>query len=255
MTVTMPLLLLLALLLFPSLLPAQLTINPVQDYINKTTLLNRILSNMRSPAKGTPSSGAGAAAAPVLPKPVSQFRHSGAMILPKRLGNEAALAPLVTLYEETARKDRFPANEVAYALTYFVVNSYMTLHDLHSVEYAKDPWAKKGKDSFDRISLMGQKKILTPTPLQERAVFLQFREALESNAGVAKMTDAQKQEMTELLAITFGVNYRQYMDAVNREDEVAMAAARAQAGANLEKLFGFPAAKLTVNESGFGRQP
>jgi hypothetical protein len=243
-------------LLLPSLLLAQLTINPVQDYINKTTLLNRILSNMRSPAGGTGSAAAGATAqvAPAAKPAVSEFRHSGAMILPKRLGNEAAFAPFVTLYEETARKDRFPANEVAYALTYFVVNSYMTLHDLHAVDYAKDPWAKRGKDSFDRIAMMGQKKILTPTPLQERAVFLQFREALERNAGVAKMTDAQKQEMTELLAITFGVNFGKYMDAVSREDERAMAAARAEAAAGLEKLFGFPAATLKINESGFSGQ-
>lgn len=239
-------------LLAMPLLRAQLTINPVQDYINKTTLLNNILSNMRvthGPVSRSPS--AASAPAPAVVAPPSEFRPSGAMILPKRLGNEQVFAPLIAMYEETARKDRFPSNDVAYGLTYFVVNSYMTYRDLHQVEYSKDPWAKRGKDGFDRIALMGEKKTMTPTPYQERAVFLQFRESLAKNPGIAKMTDAQKQEMTELLAITLGLNLRQYLEAVNREDDQAMAAARAQAAANLEKLFGFPVERLKINESGF----
>lgn len=244
----------LPLVLFPSLLLAQLTINPVQDYINKTTLLNRILSNMRV-THGTGTGAKGGVAAGAVPKPAppgpTEFRHLGSRILPKRFPKPAVSESYLELYEKTARDDGFPANDVAYAMAYFVVNSYMTVHDLHRVDYAHDPWAKRGKDSFERIALMGQKKNMTPTPLQERAVFRQFREELGKNPAIAKMSDGQKQEMAELLAITFGANYSDYVNAVGQDEEAAAAKARSQAAANLEKLFGFPAERLLINESGF----
>jgi hypothetical protein len=56
--------------------------------------------------------------------------------------------------------------------------------------------------------------------------------------------------VTELLAITFGVNFKAYMDAVNREDDRAMDAARKQAKANLEKLTGAEVERIKINESG-----
>ncbi|BDC51486.1 hypothetical protein F183_A38020 [Bryobacterales bacterium F-183] len=235
---------------FPALLTAQLSVNPVQDYINKTTLLNNILSNMRVTHGASVAGVAPKAAAPA-PGP-TEFRHSGSRILPKRFPRPAVSESFLELYEKTAKDDRFPANDLAYAMTYFVVNSYMTVHDLHRVDYEYDPWAKRGKDSFDRIALMGQKKNMTPTPLQERAVFLQFREELSKNPKIVKMTDAEKQEMTELLAITFGENFLKYRNAlsplgVERDAEVA----RKEAAANLQKLFGIPAERLKINESGF----
>ncbi len=39
--------------------------------------------------------------------------------------------------------DRFPANDLAYAMEYFVVNSYMIYHDLHDVPYERDPRVKR----------------------------------------------------------------------------------------------------------------
>ncbi len=235
-------------------LQAQLLTNPVQDYINRTTLLNNILSNMRV-TSGT-SSGGGTTATPPAAPAVTLFRHSGAPMLPRQLGAkagpqaEAYFASLIGLYEQTARKDGFPANDLAYALEYFVVNSYMTYHDLHAVGYSKDPWAKRGTDGFDRIAQMGKKKAMQVTAYQERAVYQQFRTVLGANAGVGRMTDRQKQEIAELLAITFGLNFKAYMDAITREDEAARETARRQAKANLEKLTGVPVERIRIEASG-----
>ena len=83
----------------------------------------------------------------------------------------------------------------------------MVYHDLHDVPYEKDPLVKRGKDSFDRITIINQKKALKPTALQERAVFTQMQQTLAANPGVARLSDREKQEMAETLAIMLGVNY------------------------------------------------
>lgn len=230
-------------------LQAQLLTNPVQDYINKTALLNNILSNMRA----APGGGGGTADAPPAVS-ATLFTHAGSALLPAQLagkaGPEAALAALVALYEQTARKDGFPANDLAYALEYFVVNTYLTYHDLHNVAYEKDPWARRGKDGFDRIAWMGKKKAMQVTAYQERAVFEQFRRALGGHAGVRQMTDRQKQEMSELLAIAFGMNFRAYMEAIERTDDGARDAARRRAKEHLEKLTGAPVERIVIDATG-----
>jgi hypothetical protein len=241
---------------------AQMLTNPVQDYINKTTLLNNILSNMRANQMIQQSQTGGKNAAPANP-PASKvdataFRHAGAALIPKQLASRAQqpqqaeqyLATLIALYEATAKKDGFPAHDLAYALNYFVVNTYMTYHNLHDVEYSKDPRVKKGKDMFERLTLSNEKKLLKVTPYQERAVYNQLKSVLAANPKIRELTDQQKQEVTELLAITFGVNFRAYMEAVNREDERAIDAARRQAKENLEKLTGCAVERIRIDESG-----
>lgn len=232
---------------------AQIVINPVQDYINKTTLLNNILSNSRAIQMSQKSrTGRPATPVPTPPDP-TMFVHSGSPVLPRQLAgqqSEQYFTSMVDLYERTARQDGFPANDLAYAFNYFVVNSYMTYHDLHDVEYSKDPRVKKGRDMFDRITIINQKKTLKPTVYQERAVYKQFKATLKANPAVSQMTDLKKQEVVELLAITFGVNYKDYIDAVNREDERGIERARQQAKTNLEKFTGVPVERLKINESG-----
>lgn len=252
---------------------AQVMTNPVQDYINKTTILNNILSNRRATdmsqsaqtkrrtagrdAGGAPARGGGAAA----PEP-TKFTPSGAHVLPgllaEKIGGAAAqrreaerfFASLLGLYEQTARKDGFPANDLAYAFEYFVVNSYMTYHDLHDVPYDKDPRVRRGKDMFDRLTIINEKKLLKVTPSQERATYEQFAELLGSNPAVRGMTDTEKQTLTELLAIMFGVNYAQYMKGVEDGNEALTEQARQVAKASLEKLTGLPIDRIKVGEAG-----
>ena len=245
---------------------AQIMSSPVQDYVNKTTLLNNILSNARATdmsqraqtAGGSRSRAAGTAGSSASP---TSFRHAGQSLMPAVLAQRSAgggqqreaerfFESQLELYRRTATTDGFPPNELAYAMEYFVVNSYMIVHDLHDVPYEKDPRAKRGKDSFDRLTIISQKKALKPTLTQERAVYGQMQAVLAANPGVAKMSDREKQELTELLAIMFGVNYATYMRGVDAEDERVLAQARQTASENLQRILGVPAAQIKIDDNG-----
>jgi hypothetical protein len=246
---------------------AQMVTNPVQDYINKTTLLNNILSNaratdmsQRAQTKGAVARGGSATANTPTASPTA-FKHAGRALLPAALAARATngadpreaerfFETQLDLYNRTATNDRFPATDIAYAMEYFVVNSYMIYHDLHDIPYEKDPRVKRGKDSFDRITIINEKKALKPTPLQERAVYNQMQATLAANPAIGRMTDREKQELTELMAIMFGANYTAYMRGVNAEDERAIAQARQTAKDHLEKLLGAPIAQIKIDESG-----
>lgn len=248
-------------LLFAVASPAQILTNPVQDYINKTTLLNNILSNSRAIAMSQQAQGGAPPSPKTVPAAVPDptvFSHAGRALLPGQLAAKAGpqaqayLASLIALYEQTAAKDGFPAHDLAYAFEYYLVNSYLTYHDLHDVEYSKDPRVKRGKDMFERLTLVNEKKTLQVSLFQERTVYRQLKERLAANSAVRGMSDQQKQEMTELLAIAFGVNFKAYLDGVNREDEGAIAAARQQARANLEKFTGVPVERIKIGVNGLG---
>lgn len=252
---------------------AQAQVNPVQDYINKTNLLNNILSNKRatdisqkaqtkaaSKNRSTVNSSNGVDSGAV-PEP-TEFSQTKRSLLPKLLAEKSGggaagqheaerfFDSLLELYQQTARKDGFPPNDLAYAFEYFVVNSYMTFHDLHDVDYDKDPRIKRGKDSFERLTMINEKKLLKVTPYQERALYNQLRTLLAANPAVQRMTDREKQELTELLAIMFGVNYTAYLKAVNGEDERLIEQARQTAKGHLEKLIGVPAEKIKIGNDG-----
>lgn len=250
---------------------AQTMTNPVQDYINKTTLLNNILSNKRATGMSqkaqtrgkSPNRGAvvaaGRADSGATLDPTT-FSRTDRPLLPALLAGKSGGAnrdeaerffdSLLRLYEETARKDGFPSNDLAYAFEYFVVNSYLTYHDLHDVPYDKDPRVKRGRDSFDRITIINEKKLLKVTPHQERAIYEQFKNLLADNAEVRKMTDRQKQELTELLAITFGVSYSAYLKGVNGDDERLAEQASQAAKGYLEKLIGAPVGRIKIGNKG-----
>jgi hypothetical protein len=268
---------LLGLLLVSSLMGisahGQMMNNPVQDYINKTNLLNNILSNRRatdmsqkSQTKGkstNPDTGKAASRTPSVAVPeATRFTQAGGALLPKLLAGKSAAATaerleaerffvsLLNLYEQTARKDGFPANDLAYAFEYFVVNSYMTYHDLHDVDYNKDPRVKRGKDMFDRLTIINEKKLLKVTLSQERAIYNQFKTLLAENPEVRAMSDRQKQELSELLAIMFGVQYTAYMKGINSEDDRGIEEARRLAKQYLEKLLGLPVERIKIDNNG-----
>lgn len=241
---------------------AQIGLSPVQDYINKTTTLNNILSNKRATDMSQKAmkgkSGAGAKSKTVTtvkaaPQP-TVFKDS-ASILPQALaksGNTDArfFESLLTIYRQTAAKDGFPANDLAYAAEYFVVNNYHIYNDLMELPYEKDPWAKRGRDMAERITLINQKKQLMVTMYQERAIYSQFKSILGANPQILKMTDIQKQEMAEMLAITFGVAYTAYMKGINENDERMTEKARQLARQGLEKLLGVSVNQIKISNKG-----
>ena len=145
------------------------------------------------------------------------------------------------LYTTTASKDRFPANDLAYALNYFLVNNYHVY--------------KNVLENMDQYSSYGVLDV-TKVPnyiysAKEQAVYNQLRTSLAANPKVTKLTDAEKEKFTGVLAIMTGVSlltYKAGLDAKNRE---AIQTAQKMAKQNLENFLGTSPDNLTFTESGF----
>jgi len=245
---------------------AQIMSNPGQWYTNNQIYSMRVFNGVvgnsllgKGAKKGGKAAPGGAKkkAAPAAADP-TVYKESAARSLAKTLAKktanpaeaEKAFASFLQLYRQTARKDGFPANDLAYAFEYFVVNNYQIAHDLVDLPIDKDPRARRAIDGFDRIAILGEKRTLQVTAYQERAVYDQFRALLRDNPQVRAMTDAQKQEATELLAILVGVNFNAYLKGINAENEQAADAGRRMAREGIEKLLGAPLDKVRITNTG-----
>jgi len=160
----------------------------------------------------------------------------------------------IEMYERTAAYYRYPANDVAFALEYFISNNYEIYYDLVTVPVEKDPWAKRATNGFERLALLNTKSSRKVTPEQDRAMYFQLKEMLSAKPEFRKMTDEDKQKMTETLAITLGVVYEGYMKAIEDEDEKLIKQAHEGAKENLEKLLGVPIDKIKINYAGLQLQ-
>lgn len=242
---------------------AQIMSNPAQWYINNqiysTRVFNGVVANSmlrkgsRQQSRQNQSKQAN--------KPTADyttFKASPNNSLPRLLSGksqnaretEQILDSFVDLYHLTAKKDGFPANDLAYAFEYFVVNNYMIYHDLYDLPAEKDPRARRAKDGFERIELLNQKRLLQISLSQERIVYNQFREVLAANAEIKKMTDAQKQEASELLAIMFGINFAAYQKGINDGDDKLTEQSRQLAKEGLEKLLGVSISQIKISDGG-----
>ena len=237
----------------------QIMSNPGQWYINNqiysTRVFNGVVANsmLRKGARRTTSKQTS--------KPATDFtafKSAPNNVLPAKLSanspnraeTERILNTFVGLYRQTAQKDGFPANDLAYAFEYFVVNNYQIYHDLVELAADKDPQARRAKDGFERIRILNEKRLRQVSLPQERVIYNQFREVLAANAEIQKMTDAQKQEAAELLAIMFGVNFAGYMKGINDGDDRLTEQARQLAKEGLEKLLGVPIAQIKITNNG-----
>ena len=204
--------------------------NPTQWYINNQMysmrVFNSALANSmllkrgaKAPVKKAPAAlraSQFAFTASILPKMLAAKAEPG-----KRAGMERFFESHLDLYRQTARKDGFPSNDLAYALEYFVVNNYHLY-----------------------LGLIGSSNGISMP--QERAIYLQFQQVLASNPGIKQMTGRQKQEVTESLAIMFGLAY-QAQQSGNAE---WAAQSRQVAKAGLEKLLGVSMEKIRVTDRG-----
>lgn len=244
---------------------AQIMSNPAQWYINNqiysTRVFNGVVANSMLRKRTNDNKTTRQNSAKTQNKTTSDytvFKETPNNSLPKQLssksGNqretEQILNSFVNLYRQTAQKDGFPSNDLAYAFEYFVVNNYQIYHDLVDVPADKDPRTKRAKDGFERIQILNEKKLKQVSINQERAIYNQFKEMLAANAEIQKMTDAQKQEATELLAIMFGVNFAGYMKGINDGDEQLTEQARQLAKEGLEKLLGASISQIKITNNG-----
>lgn len=243
----------------------QMMSNPSQWYINNqiysTRVFNGVVANsmLRKGAKGK-RQGSKKTSTPDKSRDYTVFKDSGNSLLAKTFAGKSGgqnsreagqmLDSFISLYKQTAAKDGFPANDLAYAFEYFVVNNYQIYHDLVDVPLDKDPRARAARDGFDRITIMNEKKLLQVSIPQEQTIYQQFKAVLSENPEIQKMTDAQKQEATELLATLVGVNFTAYMNGINNEDERVTNEARQMAKDGLEKLLGASIDRIKINAYG-----
>jgi len=242
---------------------AQIMSNPGQWYINNqiysTRVFNGVVANsmLRKGARSARQTTTGKQSNKTAID-YTAFRSAPNNVLPVKLSTkspnraetEQILNTFVGLYKQTAQKDGFPANDLAYAFEYFVVNNYQIYHDLIELPADKDPRARRAKDGFEKIQILNQKKLLQVSIGQERTIYNQFREVLAANAEIQKMTDAHKQEASELLAIMFGVNFAGYMKGINDGDDQLTRQARQLAKEGLEKLLGVPIGQIKITNNG-----
>lgn len=214
----------------------QIMSNPTQWYINTQMHSMRVFNGMVSNSMFRKATSGAKPAKPVTATAgkVSSFKWA-ASILPKALASKmegddkAAIERFfqghLDLYRQVAAKDGFPANDLAYAFEYFVVNNYHLYHEL-----------------------IGSPNGVTMA--QERAVYNQFKQMLATNADVKKMTDRQKQEGVECLAILFGVNYTAYANRNSAKGQEMYQKARVMAKEGLEKLLGTSISQVKITNKG-----
>lgn len=246
---------------------AQIMSNPSQWYINNqiysTRVFNGVVANSRL-RKGAKNKNRQSlpkkSADSDKPRNYTVFKETANSSLAKAFAGkttgqnsreaEQLFNSFISLYKQTARKDGFPSNDLAYAFEYFVVNNYQIYHNLVDLPPDKDPRARLAKDGFERITILNEKKLLQVTIPQERTVYNQLRAILSENPEIQKMTDAQKQEATELFATLVGVNFAAYMNGINNKDDQLIDEARKMAKEGLEKLLGVPVNQIKINNNG-----
>jgi len=186
-----------------------------------------------------------------LPKLLSQAGKGNAA---EKSETEQFFNTLIANYKQGAPHHELPKNDLAYGILHFILVNYEVYYDLHNVPMEKDPWAKRAKDGFERIALLNQKKSRLTTTEEDRAMYYQFKKMLSAKPEFRKMTDEDKQKMTETLVITAGIVDDGYRKAIDAEDEQLINQAHEMAKQNLEKLLGVPIDKIKINLSGLHLQ-
>lgn len=182
-----------------------------------------------------------------LPKPMAQAIRASAE---RQNEAERFYNALVAMYEKTAEIHDYPANDVAFAYLYFISSSYEIYHDLTNLPADKDPRLKGAKNAAERAALLKQKAALRVTAAQDKAIYLQMKARLSGKPSFRKMIDADKQKLTETLAIRFGLLYDAYMRAVQNEDANAIKEAHEMAKEGLEDALGIPIEQVKITDKG-----
>lgn len=196
------------------------------------------------------------------PKSVTAFSSSGERLLPERLSAAAGKTQtevrnarqifdmFLNNYEKTALNDGFPPNDLAYGFSFFIVNNYTVYHDLQEKSPADKALMSPSGDPLLALQHSYSKKAGAVTSTAERAVYEQVKNFLSANPAIAKLTDRQKQEFTEMLAIMTVTNYYTYDTAGKNKDAEVFSKAQNSAKQSLEKLLGTTADKIKISARG-----
>jgi len=224
----------------------------IQNEVNRNTV-NAAEAARRAGAKTNPSAAA---------DDYTMYKPRQEKYMPKVLaqtgkGNATAqrqaeqfFNTIIVNYEQGSPHHELPKNDVAYAFVHFILVNYEIYYDLYNVPVEKDPWAKRAKDDFERLALLDKKRSLLTTTEEDRAMYYQLKKMLSAKPEFRKMTDEDKQKMTETMVITAGVVNDGYLKAIDAEDEQLIKQAHEMAKGNLEKLLGVPIDRIKINLAG-----
>lgn len=208
-----------------------------------------------------PASNSRAASAKTA-KSITAFNPVGGRILPAQLSNAAkknaagvseakqTFDMFLDNYEKTALNDGFPPNDLAYGLEFFIVNNYIIYNDLQEKSPADKALMSPSGDPLLALQHSYSKKAGAVTSTAEKALYEQLKTLLSENPAIMKLTDRQKQEFTEMLAIVTVTNYYAYEVAGKNKDVKVFAEAQNAAKQSLEKLFGVSANKIKITAKG-----
>ena len=229
----------------------------LKQHLQQKPLSQQLLKNMAHvPLKMEPIlqnyDNAGLQRKSVSGLPITYFVPAKGTILPKQLAqgelNTDARAQaieyyegLIDLYQGVAHKDGFPPNSVAYAFNYYVVNNYHVLYDLLSTKVRASSITPIGGSP---------KKGQMVTIQQEQTLFRQFEHLLSSDPSIKKMTDSEKQSITESLAIMTNECFKLYQYALENGNQEVLRSAQETALDNLIQLLGERAVRLRITNQG-----
>lgn len=193
---------------------------------------------------------------------ITAYNTSNGRLLPDRLSKAAGKNPaeianykqvfdvFLNNYENDARGNTLLPNDLSYAVGFFIVNHYAIVYDLLEFSPADKALMSSSGDPLLALQHSYSKQALRVSPLGEKAVFKQMGDFLASNPQIAKLTDAQKQEFTEMLAIQTVYNFYLYEQAGKNKDTRAFEQIQTKAEQALESLLGIPADKIKITEKG-----
>ncbi len=174
-------------------------------------------------------------------KSVTTFNPAGGRILSAQLsgasGQSAAeiqqakqtFEMYLDRYEKTALDDGFPPNDLAYGFNFFIVNNYIIYRDLYEQSPADKALMAPSGDPLLALQHSYSKQAGTVTSTAENAVYQQVKTLLSTNPEIIKLTDRQKQEFTEMLAVVTLANFSMYETAGKNNDAEAFAQAQSMA--------------------------
>lgn len=193
---------------------------------------------------------------------VTAYSPAGGRILPERLSIAAGKSAteirharqtfdmFLNNYEKTALDDGFPPNDLAYGFSFFIINHYIVYRDLQEKSPADKALMSSSGDPLLAMQRSYSKKAGAVTPAAERAVYQQVKTFFSANSAITKLTDRQKQEFTEMLAIVTVTTYYTYEMAGKNNNAEVFAKAQSAAKQSLQQLLGAPADKIKITTQG-----
>ncbi len=224
-----------------------------QNNINAAMINGMIRSNMSKTSSGRSgkSSAANSAARRNAPADPLSYSHAGANSVVKPLaaqmvekGNlqqqkevEQIFQKFIKEYRDVANKDGFPSNDIAYAMQFFLVQNYHVYYNVFA--------GTKNSLIFDTSKVPDFIDMN-----KERTLYQQFRQMFLNNPEFSKLSDKEKQQLTETLAIMTNLVWELYGQGFDADDERIIEQAQAMAKENLENIFGTSVDNIVVNNNG-----